>query len=476
LRKVVAGYAIYAVVLAALAVVRWKVWSYGADAGTFTQVVLDTFGGFRDGPEDGTHFRFHWAPLLAVLYPFVAVFRSALVLQFAQIALIGATAFPLYALARRYASEALAWRCAIVALIYPPLAGVAFLEFHEIAFFPVLVAALVWAADGEAWAPFALVGALSLMVREEACAVMLCAGLLLALCALRPTRRRGLLYLEPRERRATALAGGALALAAAAVLGFYFGFVIPHVGSWQPARFYEYSFARGPLAVLAALVLQPGVAVPALVTLGRFTYVLEGLAPLAFLPLRSPWTLAALPGLGVILLSSDGVTWRMGSHYAATWVPWLLVAVTAVLCARARDAGLRAGLVRFRWVLGGCVLFLVAFNPMHVGHYLKASYADTADAERALASLPPDAAVLTHDEWFTRIAGRDPRATIFFRPNTEYVVVADDYPNDAFQRLLRPLLAREVAAHRFAIVARDGKVVVYKRVAPDDPVLPDPRW
>ena len=82
MRKVVAGYAIYVAVLAALAVVRrWKVWSYGADAGTFTQVVLDTFGGFRDGPEDGTDFRFHSAPLLAVLYPFVAVFRSALVLQ-----------------------------------------------------------------------------------------------------------------------------------------------------------------------------------------------------------------------------------------------------------------------------------------------------------------------------------------------------------------------------------------------------------
>ena len=480
MRKVVAGYAIYVAVFGALAVVRWKVWSYGADAGTFTQVVLDAFGGFHDGPEDGTHFRFHWAPMLATLYPFVAPFRSALALEFAQIALIGATAFPLYALARRYAGERLAWRCAIVALIYPPLVGVVFLEFHEIAFFPVLVIALVWAADAERWTLFALFGFLSLMVREEACAVMFCAGVLLALCSVRPALwrapRRGLLYLEPATPRALAVAGVSLAIAAAAVLGFYFGIVIPHVGSWQPSRFYEYPFAHGPLGVLVAVFLQPGVAVPALFTLGRLTYLLEAFTPLAFLPLRSAWTLAAVPGLVVILLSSDGITWRMGSHYAGTWIPWLFVAVTAVLCARARDAGAEAGLVRFRWVAAGCALFLIAFNPTHAGHYLRAPYADTADAQRALASLPPDAAVLTHDEWFTHIAGRDPRATIFFRPDTEYIVVANDYPSDAFQQLLRPLLAREVAAHRFTIVGQYGQVVVYKRVAPDIPELRDPRW
>ena len=46
-------------VLAALAAVRAADWSYGADTGTFVQIVLDAFGGMHDGVERTTHDRFH---------------------------------------------------------------------------------------------------------------------------------------------------------------------------------------------------------------------------------------------------------------------------------------------------------------------------------------------------------------------------------------------------------------------------------
>ena len=90
------------VVLAALAIVRAKLWTYGSDTGTFAQIVADAFGGMRNGVEAGSHFRYHWSPSLALLWPLVATTRSALPLQFVQAAATVACAPLVAALARPY--------------------------------------------------------------------------------------------------------------------------------------------------------------------------------------------------------------------------------------------------------------------------------------------------------------------------------------------------------------------------------------
>ena len=69
------------VVLAGLAAVRAADWSYGADTGTFVQIILDAFGGMRNGMERTTHYRFHWSPTLVLLWPFLAATHSLWVLQ-----------------------------------------------------------------------------------------------------------------------------------------------------------------------------------------------------------------------------------------------------------------------------------------------------------------------------------------------------------------------------------------------------------
>ena len=109
---------LYVALQGALAAWRWHLWTFGTDTGTFAQVVASAFSGFRDGPEQGTHFRFHWAPLLAILYPLIALTRSPLALQFAQIVLISLSALPLYAVARAYVNERSALRYAALALVY----------------------------------------------------------------------------------------------------------------------------------------------------------------------------------------------------------------------------------------------------------------------------------------------------------------------------------------------------------------------
>ncbi len=460
MRKLAVALLAYVAVFGALAAWRWHIWSFGADSGTFAQVVTNAFDGFVDGPEQGTHFRFHWAPLLAVLWPGLAVARSPLFLQFAQIAAIGATAIPLFAIARAYVSEARAFAYATLALLYPPLGAVAFTEFHEIAFYPALALAIVWAAERARWRWFALFALLGALVREEACIVLALAGI--AFATIGSVRRdaarergHGLLAGTPREPERLVVAGVALAACNVAALFVYYGIVIPHVGAWQPSRFYDYSFAHGPAQLLASLVTHPA-NVTALLTMGRFTYLLEALVPLAFLPLCSRWSLLALPGLLVVLLSSDPIVWRMGSHYAAIWCPWLLLGTLATLVRRPDPVR------SYRAAAALCVVFLLAFNPMHVAHYVRPVYPHE-DAARALALVPPDALLVTHDEWFTHVAYRQRRATFFFCPSAEYAVFALDYPNGYYQHEIRPEIEREVRTGQMRATAAFGRVRVYRR-------------
>ncbi|MBV9027647.1 MAG: hypothetical protein JO311_03450, partial [Candidatus Eremiobacteraeota bacterium] len=71
--RVIGWAALEFVVLAILAVVRARLWTYGSDTGTFAQIVADGWHGMRNGVEAGSHFRYHWSPALALLWPLVGI-------------------------------------------------------------------------------------------------------------------------------------------------------------------------------------------------------------------------------------------------------------------------------------------------------------------------------------------------------------------------------------------------------------------
>ena len=470
-RRVTIAVAAFCLLFGAVQFYRWQIWTFGTDTGTFSQIVLDAFGGFRDGPEVGTHFRFHWAPIIAVLYPAVAVSHSGLSLQFAQIGLIALSAFPLYALVRPYAGDGLAAACGSLPLIYPPLMAVAFGEFHEIAFYPVVALALVWAADRERWAAFAALAVASALIREDCCLTFIVTGAaLFALAAVRrQTAGRGMLLFEPKSPRALALAGAGLAAVNALALAVYFLVVIPRVGVWQPSHFYDYPFAYGPLAVTLALLAHPGLA-SQVITYAKIGYLLEALTPLAFLPLFSPWSLLALPGLGGLILSSEWGAFRMGSHYAAIWIPWLLLGTAAAVAGIARSRGPVAGKRAYTAAAALCAIFFIAFNPMHPLHFLRPIYPHDGVLE-LMALVPRDAPVITHDEWFAHTAAGHPRATVFPYTPHDYALFADDYPNAYYQTVSRQYLLQQLARGQAHEIARRGKVALYRVSAP----LPPPQ-
>jgi hypothetical protein len=259
-----------------------------------------------------------------------------------------------------------------------------------------------------------------------------------------------------RAKLTAALGSAAVAIVSAAIYAFV---VLPRVGPWPPSHFYDYPFAHGPAALLLAPLLHPLAFGAAILTVGRLTYVLEALIPLAFVPLRSRLVWLAVPGLAIVLLANSGLVWRMGMHYAALWIPWLLIAFAA---------GIATLRLQRRWTTIAFVLsavVLIAFSPLHPLHYLKPSYHALGDARTALACVPANARVATHDEWYTAVAANRPGAMVLGEPpftrSVDYVVVADDFPNASFQSTALPYVNLLVARRAYVPACRAGHVTTY---------------
>jgi uncharacterized membrane protein len=426
--------------LGILDTLRVALWTYGADTGTFVQIVLDAFGGMRNGIEHGTHYRYHWSPSLALLWPILAATHQALALQLVQVAAMVAVAPLMYALVLPRAGAALALRAAMITLLYPPLVAVGWGEFHDVGLWPVLALGLLVSADRGKWWWFTVCVLLSIGLREDVCVELAAIGIALGVAGWR-----------------SRIAWFATAAAALASLIVYYGIVIPRVGgAWLPAHFYTYPFATGPLTLALAPFSHPVEFMRTFFTYGRLTYLLEAFAPLAFLPFFSRWWLLALPGLGIVLLANDQLVYHMGNHYAALWSPWLLAA-TAFAIARVRS---------IRWAncaIGVCLIVLALFNPLHPAHFLRPNYHDLSAARGALACVPAKASVATHDEWFSTIAAHNPNATLATVRDVDYLVYADDFPNAGFAQTVIPALHAEVAAGDYHQVCRFGAVVTYAR-------------
>jgi uncharacterized membrane protein len=437
-------------ILAALAAVRAADWSYGADTGTFVQIILDAFGGMHNGVERTTHYRFHWSPDLVLLWPFLAATHSLWVLQTVLAAATVACAPLLAAIARaRGLERGIADRIGTVALVYPPLVAVGFGEFRDLGLLAPLALGWWLAVQRRAWGWVAALALLLAGLREDVCLELAIAGIVVAIGgALR--RDRALL--------AAGLGSAALGLVSDAIYALV---VLPRVGPWPPSHFYEYPFAHGPAALVLAPLLHPLAFGAAILTVGRLTYVLEALVPLAFVPLRSRLAWLAVPGFAIVLLANSGLVWRMGMHYAALWIPWLLIAFAG---------GIATLRLRRRWTTITFVLssvVLVAFSPLHPLHYLKPSYHSLADARAALACVPAAATLATHDEWYTAVAARRPGAMVLgdrvASLGADYLVVAEDYPNAAVQATVLPQVRSLVADHAYEPACRFGRVATYVR-------------
>lgn len=440
-RAVAAATVAYAVVFFALGVDRYATFHAGADLGLFTQTVAGAFAGFSNTIEGTSHFAYHFSPILYLCAPLVWLAQSALALTFVQAAATAAIAPALFAIGRRRMDERWAAVVACVALLYPPLQGVTFTDFHEVAFVPAAAAWLLWAIDARRFGVAAVLLAVLLSVKEDQAPAMAFLGAI------------GCWYFAARNERAGLTFSAAAIVASLAVFAGYFTIVRPLAGApapWMPEHFY--AWGRG------------GPEIPPVQQIaGRLTYLLEAFLPLAFLPLRSRVVALALPGFAEVLASREPLTYTMGQHYAAVWVPYVLVAFVVAAAAVLRRNPILGR--RTVWTAAGlCAIVLAFFSPLHLGHFLgRPTPADTT-LQQTIANLPRDAAIATYDEVYAHL-GLYPRAAIALKPETEYVVYDAAYRSAYWTQHTFPRIKRARAEGRFALLSqRNGIVLLGRRL------------
>ena len=419
---------------------RYATYHSGSDLGLFTQSIATAFGGFSNTTEGGNHFTFHFSPILYACAPLLLAARSPLALVAIAAVACALVAPPLFAIARKRMPQGLALAVALTALLYPPLAGITFADFHENVFAPALTLGLVWAIDARRWALAAFFVALTLGIKEDQ-ATILGFDALLALA----------FFLRRRDRSGALFAAAACA-ASAAVFVLFFEVVRPLAGArdvWGPTHFYTWS-----------RIVDPRGSAP-WYSIGRPAYFLEALVPLAFVPLASPAFLLALPAFAEVLASHESIVYTMGQHYAAVWIGYVLFAYALALgAAYARAPRTARSLSRASLVL--CALVLAFASPTHWGHYVRARNAHDALLDRVIARLPPDANVGTLEELYSHL-GFDPHAELGLARNPRYALLDTALVHSAIEERYEPVVREALRRGLYRVVWRDGSVTLYER-------------
>src|SRR5438876_17911 len=317
-RAVTAGVGAYALLMGFLVATRHAALQTPAlDLGYYVQVVWSIahgHGAYVTLPSMhawGDHF----SPVLYLLVPLGRLVPGGTVLVLAQTVVLcsGAVAVFVYAARRLHSVSDAARPAAALALLYlanPSLHGINIRDIHPQAF---AVAFLVWAAaafDAQryGWCVLALV--LTLGGREDAAIAVVGFGLWLALA-----RRRWAL-------------GAAVVAVSVLVLLVDLTWVMPYFrGSPYPhLDRYRHLGASVP-EILVTLVARPWRWAPIVLTLPKLAYLAAMLAPLGFLPLLAPRSLAAaVPGRAMNLLSFDPVLFNYRSQYQSFVLPFFVLA------------------------------------------------------------------------------------------------------------------------------------------------------
>jgi uncharacterized membrane protein len=268
----------------------------------------------------------HFQPIVGLLAPFFRIFPTPETLLVAQALLTAASVIPVC----RAAQELLGtWASRGIGLAYGfswGLQQMVNFDFHEIAFAVPLLAFSLSALVRRRLRPAVLWALPLVFVKEDQGFTVAAIGLVMAgmgLVMLRDARGREPVAAKPEEPAAWIRGGVLLAVWGLAWSVLAITVIIPH---FNPMHHYPYWYDGGVVGPgghlsVSALAHQ-------LVQAGHeklwTTFLI--LLPVAFVALRSPLVLIALPSLALRFVSTNSYFWGTGWHYDATVMPIVFLA------------------------------------------------------------------------------------------------------------------------------------------------------
>lgn len=432
-----AGTALYAVLYFALGAIRYGAHRNFVDLGIFAQTAASAFGCFCNTVE-GSHWAFHFSPVLYIAGALMRVWHSALALVALQAVAGALTIPPVYGLVARYTDRRAARLAAAVVFLYPPLAGVVFNDFHENGLAPAAIAWMLWAFDAGRIGWTIALTLLALSVKEDQALFIAASGIVGAIA-----------YRRDGVRMRLAIAAAVLG---AAVVAGYFLFAHPH----SAGRFYAWS-ADDVRALVPRGILD------------RVGFLLLAFVPLLALPLRTAAGFVLVLPLAEVLASRMSTTYTMGSHYAGAWAGWALYAFAlgvAMLWSRDPHRAHRA----LYWCIGLCVVEFAAADPLHPAFFLHARTQRDVALDRFLQTLPPDVSLATQEEAYTHLAATHPNVTVLpetpNQPVTACEMLIDrDFADSPRLQEAAPLVEQLVRSGVYRIAAQSGGIILYTKNA-----------
>ncbi len=468
--------AVWAGVMTWLSIARDRAfWTGRFDLGNMVQAAWSTAHGHLlattdIGGRQISRLAAHVDPILVLFAPFYWFTDSAVPLLAGQAVVVALGALPAFWLGRRWlGDDRLALAAAGVYLLYPPLMWATLTEFHPVTLAAPLLMYCIWAAEEGRMGTLAGCAVLAALCKEEV-------GLALVVLGI---------WMAVRHRRR--LAGAVLAVASLAWVIVAVAVIIPHFNRGRESAFVARygELGTGTGAVLRGLVTRPWDAVEVAVSHHRITYLLALLLPLLLLPLAAPLlAAAALPELGLNLLSGWWPQYSIEFQYVAVIVPFL-VAASLLGLARLRAAARPRWLVRaterpgaLAAVMVGAVLVAgIVLGPLpwwrhlplgsgsRAGEYSAGAHA--AVLREAVALVPSGASVSAGNYLGAHLSARRRILTFPVVDGADWVLV--DRRRPAMGYLIRPKEhARAVAAllsgGRYRVVLdRDGVLVLRRK-------------
>jgi uncharacterized membrane protein len=316
------AYAVYAIFFTLRSHARFT--TYNWDLGQLDNEFYNALHGhpFRCTPliraGNWSELRDHAPFSMYVLLPLYALYPAASTLLVLQSLLLGAGAIPLYRFAARRLEPPLALLVTLAYLVYPPMHGAQFFDFHFQPVAAFFLLAAIDAFDGRRMRLFVVFGVIALGCREDVAIGTTVLGLFVV-------------FSGRRTREGATIAG---------VSALYFlmmrFLVMPAAGAWGFSDLYRDLIApheAGFAGIVTTLITNPLFTFKTLLTGEKLRYALQIVAPLAFLPLRRPWlAVSLLPGAVLTLLTTGyGPTLDIGYQYGCDFVPYVFPAVALAL-------------------------------------------------------------------------------------------------------------------------------------------------
>lgn len=443
------------------------------DLGIYDNLMYNALHGqlFRSpvlfGPRGGNYLAGHAEFIMLAFVPFYGLWPGPYFLLTLQAVLLAGAALPLYALGKHLIGR---WGGAVLALcylLYAPLHGSAFYDFHWLPLTIFFNFSLQWAVVSKRnWAA-ASCFVILLLIREDVSVGLFFFGLAMLLAGYR--------------------AGLALLMSAVSVVWFIavrFG-IMPLAGPFHfPSMIYGALIAPGEagfVSVVKTLLVNPVYFLKTLLTQDKLTYALHIMAPVLLLPWRALATAVFCAG-GVfftLMTTNYPPTLSIAFQYPSHWIPYVFGAVAVLLRRMAQGP---FGLERRRAALGAVAFAVVAHSFVYgallqrghfVGGFFPVAFS-MSEAEqqrhsdlRALRQhIPSDATVSATERLVPHVSTRVTVYTLRVHHGGAQYILVDRRELDARQR---GLLAELAKSGDYRLIEKRGELYLFGRQAEGAP-------